>query len=177
MAREVHASDRPLNVAIFDCTTAKHLCEEYHVRGYPSLKFLSQDISLVYQGARTKDELLAFADKCLRDPVLNLLDLAAVKAAQEEDLFFVDVSDGPMDDVFQAAARQNLLTARFFHASMTAMAVAAPGVYQFRVSYSPASTETRKTTARKYCSRWGTRAGRVTGATSSLCTCGSRGAG
>jgi hypothetical protein len=60
-------------IGTIDCTTQRGLCDEYKVRGYPTLKFsLDGDIS-DYPGGRKEEELLFFAAKMVR-PVVQLVN-------------------------------------------------------------------------------------------------------
>lgn len=55
-----------------DCTEEKKLCEEFKVRGYPTLKFsLDGDIS-DYPGGRKEEDIVAFGEKMSR-PTMKLL--------------------------------------------------------------------------------------------------------
>ena len=60
-------------IGTIDCTEEKKLCEEFKVRGYPTLKFsLDGDVN-DYPLGRTEEEIVGFGDKMSR-PTMKLLD-------------------------------------------------------------------------------------------------------
>jgi len=54
-------TDSKLRVAEVDCTTSKKACEQFGVRGYPTLKLLADSNAYAYSGARQLDAFKTFA--------------------------------------------------------------------------------------------------------------------
>lgn len=56
--------DSSISIAKVDCTKFASVCSQYSVRGYPSLLFFSKGKQVAkYQGARTLDDLRAYAEQ------------------------------------------------------------------------------------------------------------------
>jgi hypothetical protein len=68
-----------------DCTEEKKLCDEFKVRGYPTLKFSLDGEIYDYPLGRTEEEIVGFADRLTRPPI-KLLDTVdkAVQHTREE---------------------------------------------------------------------------------------------
>ena len=60
-------------IGTIDCTVEKSLCDEFSVRGYPTLKFSRDGEIFDYEGARLKDDILMFANK-MSAPAVTLCD-------------------------------------------------------------------------------------------------------
>ncbi|CAB9513271.1 Protein disulfide isomerase [Seminavis robusta] len=56
-----------------DCTDDKRLCEEFGVRGYPTLKYSLDGILYDYTGGRSEEDFVAFAERLSR-PVMTIVD-------------------------------------------------------------------------------------------------------
>jgi thioredoxin domain-containing protein 10 len=50
-----------IRVGKIDCTRFKSACQAFQVQGYPTIVFIRGSNEYVYQGERSKDELVHFA--------------------------------------------------------------------------------------------------------------------
>lgn len=67
---ETYADSTSVLIGDVDCTTdgGKEVCEEYEVRGYPTIKYFTAETGEkgeTYQGGRTIDALKTFAEETL----------------------------------------------------------------------------------------------------------------
>lgn len=79
-----------------DCTVEKKLCDEFGVRGYPTLKFSYDGEIYDYPGGRSKDEIIAFSEK-MNKPVVQAVDSVAeawkyAKEQAEDGVIFLAYS-------------------------------------------------------------------------------------
>lgn len=107
-----------------DCTSEKPLCNEFGVRGYPTLKYSVDGELFDYSGGRDEGSLLAFAKKLSGPPVklVQTYDDALRFAAQEteEGVAFLgydprSTEESPSDvyQVFHQVARKERASAYF----------------------------------------------------------------
>ncbi|TPX43173.1 hypothetical protein SeMB42_g04743 [Synchytrium endobioticum] len=81
-ATELKASDIALGKV--DCTVEARLCEDYEVRGYPTLKVFKRKQPIEYSGQRKADSMVSFMKKMKR-PVVTTLTADEVPAFSKED--------------------------------------------------------------------------------------------
>jgi thiol-disulfide isomerase/thioredoxin len=76
-----------LALAKIDCTESdsKQVCDEFKIRGYPTLKFSLDGEMFDYTGGRTEEDLLTFADRMSRPPMalVESIDQAIYHASEE----------------------------------------------------------------------------------------------
>ena len=61
-----------LIVGRVDCTKAGRVCEQFGVSSYPTIKFITKNNQIDYKGDRSKESIIAFADR-LQGPTVNLV--------------------------------------------------------------------------------------------------------
>jgi Thioredoxin-like domain/Thioredoxin len=69
-----------MSIGTIDCTVEKKLCDEQHVRGYPTLKFSIDGEMYSYEGGRSERDIIEFSKKMLQ-PIVNMVD--TIEAAEE----------------------------------------------------------------------------------------------
>lgn len=97
-------------IGTIDCTTEKQLCNEFGVRGYPTLKFSLDGEIHDYTGGRKEGDFVTFAKKLNRPVVDSTASMeAAMKYVAEEadeGVAFVayhpEVKGGTMDEKIQS---------------------------------------------------------------------------
>lgn len=62
-----------IRVGKVDCTRFKSVCQAFKVQGYPTIIFIRGSNEFVYNGERTKDELVHFVIRMSGPPVRNLI--------------------------------------------------------------------------------------------------------
>jgi len=82
----------PIRVGRVDCTRFTAVAKEFDVRGFPTIMFLKGEDTYVYEGDRSREDLVAFAHRVSGPPVKEILtDDDLDKAKQRSQLFFVYV--------------------------------------------------------------------------------------
>jgi Thioredoxin-like domain/Thioredoxin len=69
-----------MSIGTIDCTVEKKLCDEHHVRGYPTLMFSIDGEMYSYEGGRSERDIIEFSKKMLQ-PIINMVD--TIEAAEE----------------------------------------------------------------------------------------------
>jgi hypothetical protein len=66
-----------MSIGTIDCTVEKKLCDQYKVRGYPTLKFAIDGEIYNYDGGRTEHDLIELSNKMLRPIIesVNSIDI------------------------------------------------------------------------------------------------------
>ncbi|CAG8461959.1 2238_t:CDS:2 [Paraglomus brasilianum] len=82
-----------VNVGTVDCTVEGDICNNYSIRGYPTLKLLINGETTDYRGSRKLEELKKWAEKAVAAGAIkiNADDFAEIR--EKEDLFFLFVYD------------------------------------------------------------------------------------
>ena len=114
--------DTGVRVARVDCTRFTKVATEFNIRGYPTILFLKGDDTYIYEGDRTREDLVAFSRRLMGPPVQALRTEADLAEAKRNALFFV--FSGPLEHPLY---EEFLTNARHFH-SDEHMYSAAPGL-------------------------------------------------
>ncbi|KAJ3070820.1 hypothetical protein HDU98_006186 [Podochytrium sp. JEL0797] len=108
-----------LNVGEVDCTVDGPICQKMGIRGYPSLKWVTELGAMDYPGRRTMEGLVAFADT-LAQPVVRVVkgsEMKAVISANEVAMFYVydaaTVSDEELTNFLKVASSVQTLVPIF----------------------------------------------------------------
>ncbi|CAN0331702.1 unnamed protein product [Lampetra planeri] len=116
VAQEMKASGSPVRVGKLDATAHSGIATEYGVRGYPTIKLIKGDLSYNYKGPRTKDEIIAFANR-VAGPAMRHLSTPALFAHTQSrhDIFFLYVGgDSKLKESFTQVALEMVVNAYFF---------------------------------------------------------------
>jgi len=82
----------PVRVGKVDCTRFTTVATEFNVRGFPTIMFLKGEDTYVYEGDRTREDIVAFAHRLMGPPVKEITSASDFdKAKQRSGLFFVYV--------------------------------------------------------------------------------------
>jgi hypothetical protein len=75
-----------LAIGKIDCTVQKSLCNEFEVKGYPTLKFARDGRVFDWPGGRSKEDIIRFASK-MSAPAVTMCESyeAALQQAMDED--------------------------------------------------------------------------------------------
>jgi hypothetical protein len=104
-----------------DCTKHKSLCNEYSVKGFPTLKYYIHDEFFDYHGGRDEKALLTFAEKMSSPPITivkRLEEATRFSMNKAEDGIAFLASDKAKEsskvyDIFEQVARRNQASAYF----------------------------------------------------------------
>jgi Thioredoxin-like domain/Thioredoxin len=108
-------------IGTIDCTKQKQLCNEYGVKGFPTLKYFLNGEFYDYNGGRDEKALLAFAEKMASPPitVIKRLEEAtrfSMKKTDEGVAFLASdktKESSPIYEIFEQVARKNQASAYF----------------------------------------------------------------
>ncbi|KAL3859864.1 hypothetical protein ACJMK2_010053 [Sinanodonta woodiana] len=94
-----------VKVAKLDCTQYSHVASEFDVRGFPTIKFFSNERNYTHRSDRTKDDILEFVHRVNGPAVRKLTSIGKFNdvASEHSDVaFFVYVSNqDPHADLFE----------------------------------------------------------------------------
>ena len=106
-----------------DCTVHKSLCNEYKVRGYPTIKYSIDGTLEQYPGGRDENSIVAFATKMSADPVIFVSSkeeaLEFTKTKTEEGVAFLgydpknDEETSELYKIFSQVARKKQASGYF----------------------------------------------------------------
>jgi len=83
-------ADVPVRVGRVDCTRFTTVANEFNVRGFPTIMFLKGEDTHVYEGDRSREDIVAFAQRMMGPPVKQITgDSDLDEAKQRSDLFFI----------------------------------------------------------------------------------------
>uniref|UniRef100_A0A7S3LCV5 Thioredoxin domain-containing protein n=1 Tax=Amphora coffeiformis TaxID=265554 RepID=A0A7S3LCV5_9STRA len=108
-----------LAIGKIDCTVHKPVCNEFQVKGYPTLKFALDGQVYDYPGGRSADEIIGFAEKMNKPAVQDISSVADVwtfVASTDSGVVFAayaPTEDDSVRDVFAQVARKQRATDHF----------------------------------------------------------------
>ena len=114
--------DTGVRVARVDCTRFAKVATEFNIRGYPTIMFLKGEDTYIYEGDRTREDIVAFSRRLMGPPIQQLRTEADLTAAKMNTVFFV--YSGPVEHPLY---EEFLINARHFH-SDEHMYSAGPGL-------------------------------------------------
>ncbi|CAJ1073212.1 protein disulfide-isomerase TMX3-like isoform X2 [Xyrichtys novacula] len=115
---ELKSLGSPVNVGKSDATASSGLAKEFRVRGYPAILMLKKDVKYNYQGPRTKDGILDFANR-VAGPLVRSLSSPKLfqHAMSRHDVMIVYVgATSPLKGNFTSAAEELIVHSYFFSA-------------------------------------------------------------
>ncbi|KAJ3008915.1 UNVERIFIED_CONTAM: hypothetical protein HDU68_002898 [Siphonaria sp. JEL0065] len=104
-----HMADR-VNVGEVDCTVEGKVCARNGIRGYPSLKWVTELGSIDFVGRRTVEGLSAFAEGFSKPPVtvVKASEIKSILKTKEVALFYIydaaTISDDHLSNFLKVAA-------------------------------------------------------------------------
>ncbi|KAJ7360441.1 Protein disulfide-isomerase tmx3 [Desmophyllum pertusum] len=119
-ARTLHGS--PITVAKLDATRFSAISREFGVRGFPSIKFIKGKRVITYEGDRTVQDIVQFAEKANRPAVTKLHNAAQVERVRKEKsvCFFLVTSDenpqlsDKLKDIYSQVAEDRVIQSYFY---------------------------------------------------------------
>lgn len=109
-AQQLAEKESSIKLGKVDATEEQDLAEQHGVRGYPSLKFFRNGISVDYNGGRTADEIVSWLTKKTGPPALELKSVDEAKAFIEANNVVIV---GFFKDQTSDAAKKFLTVASF----------------------------------------------------------------
>ncbi|OQV21430.1 Protein disulfide-isomerase TMX3 [Hypsibius exemplaris] len=114
-----HNSGLGVRVGKIDATKQTRSAAEFHVKGFPTIKFIQGDNVVTYDGERTREDIEEFAYKASGPAVRKLTELSELRAAEgKNEVFFVIVtgenSSGELRQEYGNIA-QTLMTTTYFY--------------------------------------------------------------
>jgi hypothetical protein len=111
-----------------DCTKHKSLCNEYGVRGFPTLKYFINDEFFDYHGGRDEKALTSFAEKMSSPPITIVKRLEeatrfSMNKAEEGVAFLASdktKESSKVYDIFERVARKHQASAYFLWMTQSA---------------------------------------------------------
>lgn len=137
VGEELFKSSSPIHVARLDCTRFSSLSESFHVRGFPTIKFIKSDSEYEYKGPRTKNDIKAFAEKAQGPAVLRVKSESVIEEIKtKHDVFYLYVGDENSDlsESYSAVAEQFFISLDFYSISSSLLPkiTSAPTVLVFK---------------------------------------------
>ncbi|KAJ8686515.1 hypothetical protein QAD02_022309 [Eretmocerus hayati] len=105
VAQSLHTSS--VRVGRIDCTRFTSVAHHFKIKGFPTILFLKGDEQFVYNGDRTRDELVKFALRLSGPPVQEVTKTVSFDTLKKErDLYFLYVGarTGVLWDIYRDAA-------------------------------------------------------------------------
>lgn len=103
--------DFPIRVGRVDCTRFSAVSTEFNVRGFPTIMFLKGEDTYVYEGDRSREDIVAFALRMMGPPVKDITsDQDLDEAKKRSELFFIYVGR-PASSLWD----EYFLNARHYH--------------------------------------------------------------
>jgi len=87
-----------IRVAKLDATRFSGIARDFGIRGYPSIKFVKGKRVITFEGERTVQDIVQFAEKANRPAVTELQNAAQLERVRKEKdvcFFLVTSSDNP----------------------------------------------------------------------------------
>ncbi|KXS10568.1 thioredoxin-domain-containing protein [Gonapodya prolifera JEL478] len=78
-----------VGVGKVDCTVEKTLASRFKIRGYPTLIFLERGLPVEYNGPRTRDALVEFAESGTRPAILPIDQKKLEEATSKDEVVFL----------------------------------------------------------------------------------------
>lgn len=105
-----------MSVGTIDCTQEKKVCQEYNVRGYPTLKFSLDGQVHDYPGGRSASDFIGFADRLSRfaiEEIGSADDLSAALARSDDGVAFAVYHPRVHGETLTAKLQSTLVTQVF----------------------------------------------------------------
>ncbi|KAL9974978.1 hypothetical protein ACROYT_G012090 [Oculina patagonica] len=127
VARTLQGS--PITVAKLDATRFSAIAREFGVRGYPSIKFIKGKRVITFEGDRTVQDIVQFAEKANRPAVTELQNAAQVERVRKEKsvcFFLVTSSENPqlsakLKDIYLNVAEDRVIQSYFYQIDQGAL--------------------------------------------------------
>ncbi|XP_014219999.1 protein disulfide-isomerase TMX3 [Copidosoma floridanum] len=107
VAQYLHSS--PVGVGRIDCTRFTKVAHSFKIKGFPTIIFLKGDQEFVYNGDRTRDEIVKFALRLSGPPVQEVTKTISFNTLKKDrDLYFLYVGErsGTLWDMYHEVANQ-----------------------------------------------------------------------
>ncbi|KAM4604696.1 protein disulfide-isomerase tmx3a-like [Polymixia lowei] len=113
---ELKSLGSPVNVGKCEATANTGLAKEFQVRGYPAILMLKNDVKYNYQGPRTKDSIIDFANRVAGPAVrtLSSLQLFQHVMSRHNVLFVYIGASSPLKGEYIATAKELIVHTYFF---------------------------------------------------------------
>lgn len=120
VGKTLHGSS--ITVAKLDATRYSALAKHFGIRGFPSIKFIKGKRVITFEGERTVQDFVQFAEKANRPAVTELKDVAQMERVKKEKsvcFFLVTSNDNPessekLKEVYFQVA-ENKVTQSYFY--------------------------------------------------------------
>ncbi|XP_067054514.1 protein disulfide-isomerase TMX3-like isoform X2 [Acropora muricata] len=127
VGRTLHGSD--IQVAKLDATRFSGVSRDFGVRGFPTIKFVKGKRVITYEGDRTVQDILQFAEKADRAAVTELQTAAQVeRVRREKSVCFILVTSGDnselstkLKDIYLQVAERRVIQSHFYHIDQQAL--------------------------------------------------------
>ncbi|KAM9775020.1 protein disulfide-isomerase TMX3-like isoform X2 [Syngnathus typhle] len=116
---ELKLSGSPVRVGKMDATAYSGMASEFGVRGYPTIKLLKGDLAYNYKGARTKDDIVEFANRVAGPAVRALPSKQMFEHMMKRHnvLFLYVGGESPLKEKYNDVATELIVYTYFFSAS------------------------------------------------------------
>jgi protein disulfide-isomerase A1 len=89
-AQQLAESGSEIKLATVDATVEKELGQQFQVKGYPTLKFFSEGVTIEYNGGRSQDEIVNWLKKKTGPPADELKTVDELnKLKESEDVVII----------------------------------------------------------------------------------------
>lgn len=120
VGRTLHGSS--IIVAKLDATRFSGISREFGVRGFPSIKFIKGKRVITFEGERTAQDIIQFAEKASRPAVTELENVAQVERVRKEKsvcFFLVTSNENPqlsakLKDIYMKVAEDRVIQSYFY---------------------------------------------------------------
>ncbi|XP_008206898.1 protein disulfide-isomerase TMX3 [Nasonia vitripennis] len=116
VAQYLHSSS--IRVGRIDCTRFTSVAHSFKIKGFPTILFLKGDQQFVYNGDRTRDEIVKFATRLSGPPVQEVTRTTSFNTLKKDrDLYFLYVGEksGTLWDSYNNIATVFQPHAFFYH--------------------------------------------------------------
>ncbi|XP_068725493.1 protein disulfide-isomerase TMX3-like isoform X2 [Montipora capricornis] len=121
VGRHLHGS--PIRVAKLDATRFSGVSRDFGVRGFPTIKFVKGKRVITYEGDRTVQDIIQFAEKANRAAVTELQTVEQVqRVRKEKSVCFFLVTNGDnselttkLKDIYRQVAENRVIQSYFYH--------------------------------------------------------------
>ncbi|KAJ8336748.1 hypothetical protein SKAU_G00379680 [Synaphobranchus kaupii] len=116
---ELKSSGSLINVGKMDATAYSGVASEFGVRGYPTIKLIKGELAYNYRGARTKDDIIEFANR-VAGPVVRSLPSQPMfeHVVSHHSVVFVYIGgESPLKEKYIEVASELIVYTYFFFAS------------------------------------------------------------
>ncbi|XP_068693616.1 protein disulfide-isomerase TMX3-like isoform X2 [Montipora foliosa] len=121
VGRHLHGST--IRVAKLDATRFSGVSRDFGVRGFPTIKFVKGKRVITYEGDRTVQDIIQFAEKANRAAVTELQTVEQVqRVRKEKSVCFFLVTNGDnselttkLKDIYRQVAENRVIQSYFYH--------------------------------------------------------------